>query len=166
MKQRRSTKGKPASGPEIPDSNRSQSNPSQASADLSQTVGATDSEKVNRPSSAGSVPNTLERAPRQDGPSPSPRRENRKDQNEKSQSSTRSAVDASTRRQAPVGGEQSATVPASRARNAERSGQTRERIAQRAYELYQAGGYEQGRELEHWLAAEREVMGEDNDWDH
>jgi hypothetical protein len=47
----------------------------------------------------------------------------------------------------------------------QKSGQTRERIAQRAYALYEAGGYEQGRALEHWLEAEREVAG-DNDWDH
>jgi Protein of unknown function (DUF2934) len=161
MKQRRSTKGKPSSGPEVPEAN-----PSQASADSSQTAGMPDTEKVNRPSSAGSVPKTLERAPRHDGPSPPSRGENQKDQNEKSQSPTRSTVNAPTRRQASIGGEEAATVPAGLARNAERSGRTRERIAQRAYELYQAGGYEQGRALEHWLEAEREVIGEDNDSDH
>jgi hypothetical protein len=164
MKQRRSTKGKPSSGPEGPDSN-----PSQTSAHPSQTAGVTDTEKVNRPSSAGAVPKTLEQTPRQDGPSPPSRRENRKDQkdqNESGRSPTRRAVDVPTRRQTPVGGEQSATVPAGLARNAEKSGQNRERIAQRAYELYEAGGYEQGRALEHWLEAEREVIGEDNDWDH
>ena len=31
------------------------------------------------------------------------------------------------------------------------------RIQQRAYQLYEAGGFEQGRELEHWLKAEREI---------
>jgi hypothetical protein len=37
---------------------------------------------------------------------------------------------------------------------------TAERIAQRAYELYQAGGYESGREIEHWLEAERQLEAE------
>ena len=37
---------------------------------------------------------------------------------------------------------------------------TPERIAQRAYELYQAGGYESGREVEHWLEAERQLQTE------
>ena len=34
------------------------------------------------------------------------------------------------------------------------------RIAERAYELYQAGGYEPGREVEHWLEAERQLRAE------
>ena len=33
------------------------------------------------------------------------------------------------------------------------------RIQQRAYQLYEAGGCEQGRELEHWLEAERQIAG-------
>jgi hypothetical protein len=33
------------------------------------------------------------------------------------------------------------------------------RIQQRAYQLYEAGGFEQGRELEHWLEAERQIAG-------
>ena len=33
------------------------------------------------------------------------------------------------------------------------------RIQQRAYQLYEAGGFEQGRELEHWLEAERQSAG-------
>jgi len=33
------------------------------------------------------------------------------------------------------------------------------RIQQRAYQLYEAGGFEQGRELDHWLKAEREIAG-------
>jgi DUF2934 family protein len=37
---------------------------------------------------------------------------------------------------------------------------TPERIAQRAYELYQAGGCEPGREVEHWLEAERQLEAE------
>ena len=36
----------------------------------------------------------------------------------------------------------------------------RERIAQRAYALYEAGGYEQGKEVEHWLEAERQLEAE------
>ena len=35
-----------------------------------------------------------------------------------------------------------------------------EHIAQRAYELYAAGGYEPGREVEHWLEAERQLKAE------
>lgn len=35
-----------------------------------------------------------------------------------------------------------------------------ELIAQRAYALYEAGGYEQGKEVEHWLEAERQVKVE------
>ena len=36
----------------------------------------------------------------------------------------------------------------------------RERIAQRAYALYEARGYEQGKEVEHWLEAERQLEAE------
>lgn len=35
-----------------------------------------------------------------------------------------------------------------------------EHIAQRAYELYVAGGYEPGKEEEHWLEAERQLQAE------
>ena len=34
----------------------------------------------------------------------------------------------------------------------------RDRIAERAYEIYLLRGEEQGREIEHWLEAEREVL--------
>jgi hypothetical protein len=33
------------------------------------------------------------------------------------------------------------------------------RIQQRAYWLYEAGGFEHGHDLEHWLEAERQVRG-------
>jgi hypothetical protein len=33
------------------------------------------------------------------------------------------------------------------------------RIQQRAYHLFEAGGFEHGRDLEHWLEAERQVIG-------
>jgi hypothetical protein len=33
------------------------------------------------------------------------------------------------------------------------------RIQQRAYWLYEASGFENGHDLEHWLEAERQVMG-------
>jgi hypothetical protein len=36
-----------------------------------------------------------------------------------------------------------------------------ERIAERAYALYEAAGYEQGREVEHWLEAERQLEAEE-----
>lgn len=37
---------------------------------------------------------------------------------------------------------------------------TREQIAQRAYELYEQRGCEPGREIEDWLAAERELRNQ------
>jgi hypothetical protein len=36
-----------------------------------------------------------------------------------------------------------------------------ERIAKRAYELYVAGGYRDGRALDDWLVAERELRSEE-----
>jgi Protein of unknown function (DUF2934) len=36
------------------------------------------------------------------------------------------------------------------------------RIQQRAYLLFEAGGFEHGRDLEHWLEAERQITGS---WD-
>ena len=33
------------------------------------------------------------------------------------------------------------------------------RIQQRAYWLYEAGGFEHGHDLEHWLEAERQITG-------
>jgi hypothetical protein len=35
-----------------------------------------------------------------------------------------------------------------------------EAIAQRAFELYAASGYEHGRDVEHWLEAERQLRKE------
>ena len=35
-----------------------------------------------------------------------------------------------------------------------------ERIRQRAHEIYLAGNREPGRELDHWLQAEREILGD------
>ena len=37
---------------------------------------------------------------------------------------------------------------------------TNEAIAKRAYELYQESGYQNGREVEFWLMAERELITE------
>jgi hypothetical protein len=37
----------------------------------------------------------------------------------------------------------------------------RRRIELRAYALYEAGGYQEGRALEHWLEAERQVASEE-----
>ncbi len=34
-----------------------------------------------------------------------------------------------------------------------------DRIRQRAYEIYEASGREQGRDLDHWLQAEAEIAG-------
>jgi hypothetical protein len=37
-----------------------------------------------------------------------------------------------------------------------------EQIARRAYELYAAGGYREGHALDDWLAAERELLGQED----
>ena len=46
----------------------------------------------------------------------------------------------------------------------------RRRIAERAYSLYVQGGREEGKALEHWLEAERELShtakSSDHQWDH
>jgi hypothetical protein len=34
-----------------------------------------------------------------------------------------------------------------------------ERIRQRAYEIYEQQGHQEGRHLEHWLQAEQELLG-------
>ena len=39
----------------------------------------------------------------------------------------------------------------------------RDRIAERAFEIYLLRGNEQGRELEHWLEAERDILASFND---
>lgn len=36
---------------------------------------------------------------------------------------------------------------------------TEDQIRQRAYELYVAGGYQAGKDIEHWLQAEAEFTG-------
>lgn len=36
----------------------------------------------------------------------------------------------------------------------------RDKIEQRAYELYELGGYEHGHDVEHWLRAEQEVLAQ------
>ena len=36
-----------------------------------------------------------------------------------------------------------------------------ERVARRAYELFERRGYEPGRDMDDWLEAERQVRGED-----
>jgi hypothetical protein len=40
-----------------------------------------------------------------------------------------------------------------------KKGQTQDRIARRAYELYEQGGRQEGRALEDWLKAERQLVG-------
>ena len=144
MKQRRSTKGKPSSGQRVSDSN-----PSKAPVESSQTAGLSGSKPVP------AHPNN--------GPSASAPSEYRAGHDENSSSSMRSA-DEHLPECLDAGAKESCRT--SEADEMQKSGQTRERIAQRAYALYEAGGYEQGRALEHWLEAEREVAGESNDWDH
>jgi hypothetical protein len=41
-----------------------------------------------------------------------------------------------------------------------------DRIARRAYELYRGRGGENGRELQDWLEAERQIDGSDDDTGH
>jgi hypothetical protein len=43
--------------------------------------------------------------------------------------------------------------------SASQSGDIESRIRQRAYEIYEATGREEGHELDHWLKAETEVLG-------
>jgi hypothetical protein len=43
-----------------------------------------------------------------------------------------------------------------------RPGSAHEQIAKRAYELYAAGGYREGHALDDWLAAERELLGQED----
>jgi hypothetical protein len=57
-------------------------------------------------------------------------------------------------------GEQAKETEAADRQDAELPWDPRERIAQRAYTLYEAGGYEQGKEVEHWLEAERQLEAE------
>lgn len=45
--------------------------------------------------------------------------------------------------------------------SAEQNSPTEQNISERAYEIWQAEGCPQGRDLEHWLAAEREVSAKD-----
>jgi hypothetical protein len=40
---------------------------------------------------------------------------------------------------------------------------SREHIAQRAYALYEAGGFQPGKEIEYWLEAERQLQAEQQD---
>jgi len=37
--------------------------------------------------------------------------------------------------------------------------QVNELVARRAYEIYEQRGHEQGRDTEHWLQAEQEILG-------
>ena len=36
---------------------------------------------------------------------------------------------------------------------------TPDEVARRAYEIYERSGFEGGRDLDHWLSAERELQG-------
>jgi len=36
---------------------------------------------------------------------------------------------------------------------------TTDEVARRAYEIYERSGFEHGRDLDHWLIAERELQG-------
>lgn len=47
--------------------------------------------------------------------------------------------------------------------NATRALPLREEVEHRAYELWEREGRPEGRDLEHWLAAERQLLGADSD---
>jgi hypothetical protein len=147
---RRSTK-KSSSGGELPESNRPKPPAEQsglgrgtdASADQtssSSPVARTPQEAVRPPA----LPKTRQANQAQSRPSPTPR-----------------AADIP-----PVAQPAEDAVRAKEFAAGDRSGQaassrsTHERIAQRAYALFEAGGYQQGQALEHWLKAEREVSDE------
>jgi hypothetical protein len=42
--------------------------------------------------------------------------------------------------------------------------ETQERIAQRAYQIWEQHGHQPGRELDDWLQAEREIQAEDQEF--
>jgi hypothetical protein len=69
---------------------------------------------------------------------------------------------ASQQQESPVEGRRSAKPqPASKGSEG-REAQDQQlivRIQQRAYHLFEAGGFEHGHDLEHWLEAERQVTG-------
>lgn len=56
--------------------------------------------------------------------------------------------------------EQARTLQPSQAERAQIARLSPQHIAERAYALYEAGGYEQGKEVEHWLEAERQLQAE------
>jgi hypothetical protein len=50
-------------------------------------------------------------------------------------------------------------TPNAAAASAVRGGASREKIAERAYAIWQSSGRPDGRDQEHWLQAERELSG-------
>ena len=62
-------------------------------------------------------------------------------------------------REAQEPGRKSSTNPRRDETSSGQDPQIIARIQQRAYWLYEASGYEEGRALEHWLEAERQVTG-------
>lgn len=75
----------------------------------------------------------------------------------------RSKADAPSQQQEPrVEGRRSAPrqpTPERSAEREERDPQLIARIQQRAYVLFEAGGFVHGHDLEHWLEAERQITG-------
>ena len=75
----------------------------------------------------------------------------------------RSKADGPSQQQEPrVEGHRSALpqpIPEKSAERVERDPQLVARIQQRAYVLFEAGGFEHGHDLEHWLEAERQITG-------
>ncbi|HET6674563.1 MAG TPA: DUF2934 domain-containing protein [Nitrospiraceae bacterium] len=151
---RRSTKDKSSSGGELPEANRPKppAGPSRSGrgtdmtadqASSSSPVAQTPQEAV-RPTAS---PKTRQANQAQSRPSPIPRA-----------ADTPSAA-------LPIGEavQSKAFTADDRSGHSDTSRPTYDRIAQRAYALYEAGGYEEGRALEHWLKAEREVSDEEYD---
>ncbi len=151
---RRSTKDKSSSGGELPESNRPKPpagpSPAGRGADMtadqassSSPVGRTPQEAV-RPSAS---PKTRQASQPQSGRSPIPRAADTPSLAPPSQDAVQSK----------------ACAAGDRSGHAETGKPPHDRVAQRAYALYVAGGYEEGRALEHWLKAEREVSDEGYD---
>ena len=75
----------------------------------------------------------------------------------------RSKADAPSQQQEPrVEGRLSAprqSIPERSEERLERDPQLVARMQERAYVLFEAGGFEHGHDLEHWLEAERQITG-------
>jgi hypothetical protein len=89
-------------------------------------------------------------------------KQSRRDRDRQAQPPVRIVSDPPKREIVPRGGEQPQMKKETDSPSVSIGNISPERIALRAYELYQAGGYESGKEVEHWLEAERQLQAELN----